>query len=225
MRLAVSDAWRGAHPGAVVGILAVDGVADPRADADFERRKAELEAELRRQYGPLDRAGLKATPAIQAYSAYYRRFRKTYHVLLQLESVIHKGKSVPRVSALVDAMFMAELKSHLLTAGHDLDGIELPLRLDVGTGTERYTNLANHENAVKVGDMYIADDRGVLSSIVYGSDRRTRVTPSTRRALYTTYAPPGIGVDAVNAHLDDICANVRVVAPNAEVQGRDVVVA
>ena len=61
---------------------------------------------------------------IQAYAAYYERFNKTYHVQLQLESVALKGKSIPRVSALVEAMFMAELENLLLTAGHDLDVVQ-----------------------------------------------------------------------------------------------------
>lgn len=77
-------------------------------------------------------------PVLQAYNTYYCRFKKSYQVQLQLESIAWKGKSIPSVSALVEAMFMAEMKNMLLTAGHDLDVLQLPLTLDVSKGTESY---------------------------------------------------------------------------------------
>ena len=65
---------------------------------------------------------------MREYINYYKRFKKTYHVLLQLES-INKNKSIPRVDAPVQAMFMAELNSFLLTAGHDLNRIQSPIKI------------------------------------------------------------------------------------------------
>jgi hypothetical protein len=50
---------------------------------------------------------------IKTYHDYYKRFKKTYHILLQLESIVFKNKSIPKVSSLVEAMFMAELKNLL----------------------------------------------------------------------------------------------------------------
>ena len=111
---------------------------------------------------------------------------------------------------------MAELASLLLTAGHDLDVVEPPVRIDVADGTERYTKLSGAEQALKAGDMYIADAQGVLSSIIYGPDRRTRITPQTTEALFTVYAPRGVGDQAVREHLHDIRYFVRLIAPQAE---------
>ena len=79
-----------------------------------------------------DRPALLSHPVLQAYDAYYRQFKKTYHVQLQLESILFKGKSIPSVAALVEAMFMAEMNDLLLTAGHDLDALHLPP--DAGRG-------------------------------------------------------------------------------------------
>ena len=225
MQVRVSDAWCSAYPGAAVGILALSGVTNSHGHDALDRRKAVLVEQLRSEYGSLDRSEIKALPVIQAYGAYYRQFRKTYHVLLQLESVVHKGKDVPSVTVLVCAMFMAELKNHLLTAGHDVACVEPPICLGIGNGETRYTNLAGQENAVREGDMVILDARGVLSSIVHGSDRRTCITPSTRQVLYTTYAPPGIGGQVVARHMDDIVDHVRLVSPTAELETQEVVVA
>jgi DNA/RNA-binding domain of Phe-tRNA-synthetase-like protein len=213
--LTVSEAWKRTYPGAVVGILALRGVSNPQRHPELEARKAALEERMRTRYASFDRAALKALPQVAAYAAYYKRFKKTYHLLLQLESVVFDSKPIPRVAALVEAMFMAELDDLLLTAGHDLALVEQPLRLDVATGSERFVNIAGQENTLKPGDMLIADAQGILSSVVYGSDRRTMIAPQTQQALFTTYAPAGIGAEAVREHLQHILENVRLFAPEA----------
>jgi DNA/RNA-binding domain of Phe-tRNA-synthetase-like protein len=214
----VTDAWKRTYPGAAVGVLALHDVANPRRHPALEARKEALEQQLRERYAGADRAALKALPVMQAYTAYYKRFKKSYHVRLQLESVVLQGKPIPRVAALVEAMFMAELEDLLLTAGHDLALVHRPVRIDVATGTERYVRINGQEQQLKAGDMYIADVEGVLSTIIYGPDHRTRIQPETREALFTAYAPPGIGEEAVQRHLENIQANVLLVAPEAQVE-------
>ena len=214
----MSEAWQTTYPGAAVGVLAMRNVVNPERHPALDKRKEELENQLRAQFSGHDRAALKALPTIQAYNAYYRRFKKSYHVQLQLESVVLKGKSIPRVAALVEAMFMAELKNLLLTAGHDLQAVQMPVGIDVAKGIERYIRLNGQEQQLKAGDMMIADAQGVISSVIYGPDRRTRITSETRQVLFTVYAPPGIGEQAVYDHLQDIQANILLVAPEGQVE-------
>ena len=214
----VSEAWKTAYPGAAVGVLAVRNVINPEHHVALDKRKEELENRLRSRFSDYDRAALKALPTIQAYDTYYKRYKKTYHVRLQLESVVFKGKAIPRVAGLVEAMFMAELKNLLLTAGHDLEALQMPVKIDVAEGSERYVRLNGQEQELKPGDMMIADAQGVISSVLYGPDRRTRITSETRQVFFTVYAPPGIGEQAVCDHLQDIQANVLLVAPEADVE-------
>jgi len=214
----VSDAWKRAYPGAAVGVLVMRNVLNPERHAALDKRKEELENQLRARFSDYDRAALKALPTIQAYNDYYKRYKKTYHVQLQLESVVFKGKPIPRVAALVEVMFVAELKNLLLTAGHDLGAIQMPVKIDVAGGSECYIRLNGEEQELKSGDMMIADAEGVISCVLYGPDRRTRITPETRQVLFTIYAPPGIGEQAVHDHLQDIQANVLLVAPQADVE-------
>jgi DNA/RNA-binding domain of Phe-tRNA-synthetase-like protein len=214
--------WRTTYPGAAVGILAMRGVANPKSLPAFDERKAELERRLRSQFSDLDRAALRALPTLQAYHAYYKRFKKTYHVQLQLESVVFKGKAIPRVAALVEAMFVAELKNQLLTAGHDLEVVERPVGIDVADGSERYTRINGQEQQLKKGDMMITDAEGVISSVLYGPDRRTRIGPETQQVLFTTYAVPGIGEEGVWEHLRDIEELVLLIAPQAQVETMEV---
>jgi DNA/RNA-binding domain of Phe-tRNA-synthetase-like protein len=223
--LQVSPAWKAAYPGAVVGMLVMRGVANPEHHAQLEERKAGLEAALRARFAGADRAALNALPALQAYAAYFGRFKKTYPVQLQLESVALKGKSLPGVAALVEAMFMAELKNLLLTAGHDLGAVRSRLRLDVSRGDERYIRINGQEQGLKPNDMIMADAEGVIASVIYGPDSRTRIVPATRQALFVTYAPPGIGPAEVQQHLDDVASNVRLFAPEAEAEPPQIIVA
>lgn len=221
----VSDRWRAAFPGAHVGVLALRNLANPASHSALEARKAALTERLRARFAGQDRRAIEALPAIAAYNAHLRPFKKTYHVQLQLESLALKGKPIPSVAALVECMFMAELEDQLLTAGHDLDTLALPLRLDLSNGSESYTMMRGEPQTLKSGDMYIADGEGIVSSIVYGPDKRTRITPATRSAVFTVYAPAGIGAAAVRAHLDAILGHVRAFVPEPEVAHDEVVAA
>ena len=213
----VSEKWKTTYPGAAVGVLAIRDVANPSQHPGLERKKADLEEQLRARYAGYDRAELKSLPVLQAYHAFYRQFKKTYHLQLQLESVVLKGKSIPRVAALVEAMFMAELQDLLLTAGHDLAAVQLPAGIDVADGSERFVRINGQEQQLKAGDMMIADAQGILSSVLYGPDQRTQITLETHSVLFTAYAPPGIGQGKVQNHLENIRDNVLLVTPQARV--------
>ena len=219
----ITPGWRAAHPDAHAGILVIHGVDNPAVCPELDRRKQDLEDELRGHFVGQDRQALAAIPAVQAYNAYYKRFNKTYHVQAQLESIAFKGRSIPSVGALVTAMFMAEVKNLLLTAGHDLDSLHLPVTLDVAAGDESYTLLRGQGQVLKAGDMMMADRAGVISSIVYGPDQRTQIRPNTHNVLYTVYAPAGISVQAVRVHLQEICDYVRLVSPDAAVHMQEVI--
>ncbi len=212
----IADKWRNTYPLAHLGILTMRGVKGPERHPDLDRLKKELEIDLRSVFK--DPAELKMLEPIQAYQAYYKRFKKTYHVVHQLESVAIKGKPIPRVSALVEAMFMAELRNMLLTAGHDLDAIKPPLTLDVAEGSETYIRINGQEQILKAGDMVITDAEGVISSVIYGPDLRTMITRDTENVLFTVYGVPGVSEQAVHQHLEGIATNVHVVCPQAIIE-------
>jgi DNA/RNA-binding domain of Phe-tRNA-synthetase-like protein len=220
--LIVADGWKAAYPGAVAGVLVMEKVANPAAHPELQRRKTKLEGRLRDQYGSRTRAELVALPTLQPYAEYYGRFKKTYHVQLQLESVALKGKPLPRGAALVEAMFMAGLENHLLTAGHDAAAVEAPVHVDVARDGESYVTLNGQTQALKTGDMLMRDARGVISSVLNGPDQRTRIRLETERAVFAVYAPPGIGTARVAEHLRAIAANVRIFAAAAEIVSAEV---
>ncbi len=218
MEFTVTDDWSKTYPGAAVGLLAMRAVSNRVDDSALGQRAHALEVELRRRYAGWDRAALRASPIMAAYHAYYRRFSKTYHVMLQLESVVFKGLPIGGGEPLVRAMLMAELDTLLLTAGHDQRALRWPIGIDVATGQERYASIGGREQVLKAGDMYIADQAGILSSIVYGPDARSRIVADTREVLYTVYAPPGIGSEQVRVHLANLESLIRVASPEASTE-------
>ena len=223
--LAVDPRWREAHRGARVGFIAVRKVANPASNDRLNDLASALEIDVRSRFGSADRETIRATPPLPAYAAYYKRWGQRYHVAMQLESVAQKGKALPRVAALVEAMFIAELRNLVLTAGHDLDALELPVRLETGSG-ESYIAPNGQETSVKLGDMFIADTQGrVLSAIITGPSDIARIGPETTAALFYAYVPPGVAPALVDAHLDEIEGNVKLIAPEATVVAREIVTA
>lgn len=222
MRLVATDRWMQSWPGALVGVIGLRRVVNPERDAALEACAAEVASQLRARFSGADRSALAATPALRAYADYYKRFDKTYHVRLQLESVVFKGKPITGSSALVLAMFVAELKNMLLTAVHDLGAVRGGLTVDASTGTESYKRLNGEEQVLKPGDMFIRDEEGILSSIVYGPDWRTRITPQTSSAVFTVYAPVGISSDELETHMADLESMVRLFSPEVVVETREV---
>jgi len=214
----VSDIWKSTFPDAHEGVLIMRGAVNPAQHAQLEDRKKALEEELRARFSGQDRQALEKDPVLQAYASYYRQFKKTYHVQLQLESLLFKRKSIPSVAALVEAMFMAEMNNLLLTAGHDLDTVRPPVTLDVAQGTESYVLLRGVPQMPKAGDMMIVDSEGIISNIIYGPDQRTQISPQTTDVIFTVYAPSGIPEQAIEKHLLEIQQNVQLVSPNAMVE-------
>jgi DNA/RNA-binding domain of Phe-tRNA-synthetase-like protein len=209
-----AESWKSLFPGAVAAALVMRAVHNPKESPALEARKRELEQALR-VGGSIGTDAASDAP-MRAYDSYYRAFGKTYHVKGQRESVALKGKPIPSRAALVEAMFMAELKNLILTAGHDLAALTLPITVDVTRGGDRYILLRGREQAVRAGDMMMTDGEGTISSVLYGPDLRTRITSETQAVFFATYAPPGIGQTAVRDHLEDIRAHVLLLAPEAE---------
>jgi DNA/RNA-binding domain of Phe-tRNA-synthetase-like protein len=214
--LATNRRWSLRYPESHIGILAMHNVANPVTCPALDEKKSAVEASLRQQFAMGGREAIRSLPVIQAYKAYYKQFKKTYHVEQQVESIALKGRSIPCVAALVEAMFMAEIKHMLLTAGHDLDVLIPPITVDIADGSEVYTRINGQEQILKADDMVIADRAGVMSAIIYGPDQRTQITPTTCNVLYTVYAPSGIPESDIEVHLAELRENVLLITPDAK---------
>ena len=210
LEISATDEWRGAHPGAAIGLLEISGVGSCTPTA-LDARKRAAEAALRERYKGYSRKDFTAHPVMAAYEKYYRRFSKTYHVLQQVESIVLKGRNLPNVSALVDANFAAEVVTWVLTAGHDCARLAGALSMDVARQGDEMTQMNGTRKPLLANDMIMRDANGVACSILYGQDNRSPISPQTSHVLYVAYAPPGVPGDCVEEQLREIEHNVRVV--------------
>lgn len=218
--LILEDEWEKLYPGASIGMMTVSKVRNPKYHEALEKKKAELIESLQLTFKA--KADLFAYESIQIYAAYYKHYKKTYHVVSQMESLIFKNRSIPCVATLVEAMFMAELNNGLLTAGHDVDTMKFPLKIGVSTGKESYQGISGKKQTTKQGDMIMYDREGVISSILCGPDDRTKIMENTTNCAFIVYMPAGIKQCAIEKHFDEIIENIRLFAPEVIVESRNI---
>ncbi len=214
--LTLSNGFLRDYPRTGIGILSIGGVTNPRECPALERIKNGLEDDLRGGYE--DKAAIRAEPVIGIYRDYYKRFKSTYHVLNQVASVALKGRSIPRVASLVEAMFMAELKNMVLTSGHDAGSLKPPLRMDAARGGETFIRPTGKEARVRPGDILLLDADGPVGSIIHGPDRKTLIRPETTEVLFVAWGVPGLDRETIRAHLGDIESYIKTIAPDCRVE-------
>jgi DNA/RNA-binding domain of Phe-tRNA-synthetase-like protein len=203
-----------------LGALILRGVQNNLAGDPLGPINETLRPALVTRYGSVDRQGLKLIHPLDVYVSYYKKYGYTYHVLPQLESLL-RGQTRTSVSPLVDAMFMAEMKNGLLTAGHDLGKVEFPLGFKNSTG-EKFTALNGKQVSTVPGDFQIEDRQGVISSILRGPDLRTRLEAQTRRVLFTVYAPCRIAAKLIYQHMEDLETQVKITSPEGITELKEV---
>ena len=220
LTISATDEWRKAHPGGTIGLLELSGVDNGGASEALNQRKRQIEARLRERYRGFTRQQFLALPVMAEYDRYYTRFNKTYHVQLQLESIVLKDKRLPDVSPAVDANFMAEVETLVLTAGHDVQKLRSPIVIDVSRDGEQMTQMKGGAKDIRPGDMIMRDADGICCSVIYGQDARSPVSPKTSRVLYVAYAPPSVPAEVVKDQLRGIEDNLRLVSSALVVEQR-----
>lgn len=218
--IAATEAWRTAHAGATIGLLELSGLDNTRSSPRLNERKREIEAGVRARYKGFTRQDFLALPVMADYERYYKRFNKTYHVQLQLESIVLKGKPLPDVSPAVDANFMAEVETLILTAGHDGQKLRAPIVIDVSHEGEQMTQMNGTPRALRSGDMIMRDAEGICCSVIYGQDARSPVSPHTSHVLYVAYAPAGVAPETVEHQLRGIEEHLRLLSADVAVEQR-----
>ena len=218
--ISATGGWRNAHPGATIGLLEISGIENTHSSSRLDERKRETEARLRERYQGFTRQDFLALPVMLAYETYYKRFNKTYHVQLQVESIVLKGKNLPAVSPLVDANFIAEVETFILTAGHDVTKLHGSISIDVSREGEYMTQMNGASKAIRAGDMVMRDAGGICCSIIYGQDNRSPISRETSRVLYVAYAPAGVPAELIDTQLRRIEENVRLFSQTAVVEQR-----
>lgn len=205
MKIALTPAFRSAYPDGIFGVLIAHDCANRPQTLSIAADKRAVEGRLRERFPG---ETIDSDPVARAYAHHFRRYGGRYPVVHQAKTVL-AGRSIESNSALVEAMFTAELDSLILTSGHDLRALRFPLAVDLTVTGDAYTMLSGKERVLRAGDMIVRDTEGIIASVAYGPDDRTRLLPDTDSALFGAWCPVGIAPMIVEAHLEKMAALLK----------------
>lgn len=191
------------YPTAPFGILKISDFKPDKYDA-FEKIRAKEISKIIPRFENYIRADFVKNDPICHYVKYFKKFKKTFILLQQMESIFVKGLDFPVVPPAVDALILAEMKHGLLVATFDIAKLQEPVFIDVALGDESYISANGKEITLKEGDIFIRDDEGVVLTHVYGQDMITRVDGDSKDIMFVITGVEGVTVDKVETALKDI---------------------
>jgi DNA/RNA-binding domain of Phe-tRNA-synthetase-like protein len=219
MQIALTPAFHEAYPDGIFGALIASGCPNrPRASTIDPDQRA-VEARLRERF---PNETIYEDPVALAYAKYFRRYGSRYPVVHQARTIL-SGKPIEGPSALVEIMFTAEIDSLVLTSGHDLRALCSPLLVDAAQAGEVYTRLSGQAQTLKAADMVVRDAEGIIASVLYGPDARTRLRAASDAVLYGVWCPIGIPLAVIHRHLQALTQLVRREWPEATIAASRIV--
>ena len=216
--LNISNMVRERYAGIKFGIMIMERITVKDTNIDFERAKTELESLTRDNFAGFDKKKMRTIAPFSDYHAYYKRFKKTYHVLHQCESIASGKRTLPNGPPLVQAMFMAEIKNQLLTAGYDYTTLEPLFNVKLASGESGLDGMGMKKCSPPQNDIIFSDKHVLLGSIICGPDHEHRIQPATTDVLFAIYGVPGITAGQMESHFKDIRSFVRLFSPEATMQ-------
>jgi DNA/RNA-binding domain of Phe-tRNA-synthetase-like protein len=203
------------YPAAPFGILKVQNFNPDNIAALDEIRKNEI-ARIEPLFENYLRADFVKTEPICHYVRYFKKFKKTYFVLQQIESIFVKNHDFPQTIPSVQAMFLTELKYGVLVAALDTDQMKEPFSLDVADGGETYIDSQGAIITLKDDDMFLRDAEGIVISNIYGQDMRTRVTDITKNIMFVIMGIDGVSRNTINSALTNLLHYLQICDKNLE---------
>ena len=180
---------------------------------DFQTMLGERLQRLRERYADYDR---RTVFGENVYFRFFRKFKKTYPVMMQLESFLLKGRPFPIDNSVTAIPFLAELETQSLSGTHDVDFVRGAVRLFAGTEKAPFPGMRGEEVHTYPGDFCARDDDGIIFSMIAGADARTCAKPGSRHVFYPVFGVAGQPAGEIAAVLDRLEEYVRVLAPEAE---------
>ena len=185
-----------------------------RCTEDFRIMVEEHLRLLREKYADYDR---KALFGENVYFRFFKKFKKTYPVMMQLESFLLKGGGGGGENPVTAIPFLVELETQILSGTHDVDDVHGTVRLFAGTEKAPFAGMRGEEVHTYPGDFCARDDEGIIFSMIAGADARTCAKPGSRHVFYPVFGVAGQPEAEISAVLDRLEEYVRVLAPEADI--------
>lgn len=151
------------------------------------------------------------------YFRYFRKFKKTYPVMMQVESFLLKDRPFPEGEYINAVAFLTELKTHILLGTHDADKIEGDLVIYNESAKTPFPGMFNPDAHSYPNDMTGRDDGGIIISMIAGADSRTCIHEDTSHVIYLIFGLPDMPM-SIEEVAEQIRTSVYKLAPTAEVE-------
>jgi DNA/RNA-binding domain of Phe-tRNA-synthetase-like protein len=213
MEITISENLKARHKQVQLGTLIIRDVQNKDFDERLDKEKRKIEQFIRENYKEPDNV-----KRLRQYNDFYFEFGEAFPVKNQIKSIL-EGKQIPSISCLVEAMYMTELKHACLMAGHDLDAIQGDLVLDIAQEGEIYTKINDESQEIKKDDIVMRDGLGIIASVLYGPDNRTKIIPISKNIIYLVYFPFVATRNEIITILADLASYLRICeGPHAKIE-------
>ncbi len=180
--------------------------------AAFDELKERELALLRQELANYDR---KAVFGENPYNRYFKKYKKTYPVLQQVESYLLKGRPFPSGNPVNEVTFLAELRTRALMGTHDIGRISGQAVLFCPTEKLPFPGMRGEEVHTYPGDPSGRDDEGIILSMIAGADQRTCIRLDSTHIAFLFFAAPGVTPEEIAGLQERLGGYVRVLAPGA----------
>ena len=214
--LHLNNEVRETYPTTAFGVMIIRGVKLLDPTAAFLQTKQDIQSAIRNRFSGMDKKQMRSFPPFSHYHRYYKKFKKTYHVLHQCESIAAGSRSLPNGMPLIQAMFMMEIKNQLLTAGYDCKNLPPSFSVSLADGNSSFIGIGEKKCLPPKNDIIFSAGRTILGSIICGPDHEHRIQNTTTDSLFAIYGVPGVTTEQMKQHLKDIQSVIRLLDPDAE---------
>lgn len=177
---------------------------------------AELDA-LREKYADYDR---KAVFGENPYFRFFKKFKKTYPVMQQFESVMFKGRPFPEEDPVMGVPFLLELTTFVLSGTHDIDRMDGPLIIFTPSEKLPFLGMRAASTHTYPKDICGRDGTDIIFSMIAGADDRTCIHPDSRHVFHPVFGTPDTDKAVIENALRRLEFFVKVLAPDAEIESR-----
>ena len=154
-----------ASRGIPLGILEVNYPAEGCGRAALHALVERELAALRKRYADYDR---KAVFGENPYFRFFRKFKKTYPVMQQFETVMFKGRPFPEEDPVTAVPFLLELTTFVLSGTHDIDRIDGPLTIFTPDAKLPFDGMRGDSTHTYPNDICGRDETGIIFSMILG---------------------------------------------------------
>ena len=184
-------------------------------EADFCALAEQELSALRERSAAYER---KAAFGENPYFRFFKKFKKTYPVMLQFESFLLKGQPFPQRNPVTEVPFLLELTTQVLSGTHDVEQIQGAVELFLGTEKAPFIGLRGDEAHTYPGDFCARDEGGIIFSEIAGADARTCARAESRHVFYPIFGTPDLPCSVITDAMDTLTRYVSVLAPTARTE-------